>query len=324
MSFNFQTICSNYLLKDLPLRNREVISRRFGLSGKRQTLEAIGKTHDITRERVRQVEEDSFKKLIKNAQSPQCQKVFLSIAKELKKTGNVRREDILLNQVGGKKFKNHVLFLLTLAEPFQRAKETQDFHAFWFADKNSLSLARKQVNSFISELKRKKKPLPAKIPVFCIEISKNILKGPEGLYGLSNWPEINPRGVKDKAYLILKRKQKPLHFTAVASLINSSSLFNSNKKTIPQTVHNELIKDSRFVLVGRGLYALKEWGYQPGVVRQVLAGVLKNSKKALNKEQIVKEVLKQRQVKANTILLNLQNRKYFLKSSEDRYTVRKA
>jgi len=165
--------------------------------------------------------------------------------------------------------------------------------------------------------------LASSIPLSYVEISKEILKGPEGLYGLKEWPEVNPKGIKDKAYLVFKKEEKPLHFTEVATLINNSSLFNSPKTVISQTVHNELIKDQRFVLVGRGLYALKEWGYAPGVIKEVIARTLKEARHPLAKEEVVDKVLQQRQVKPNTILLNLQNKKYFLKNSQGKYFIRK-
>jgi hypothetical protein len=318
---NYQTICQNGLLKELPEKQRDVISRRFGLKGERETLESIGRSYDITRERVRQIEEDGLKKLRGSLATPACQNIFQTFVQELKKSGNLRREDVLLAGLGGNNFQNHVYFLLTLGQPFERFSENNDFYAFWTLDKSAPSTAKKVVSSFTSELKKKKQPmaLPASVSSSYVEISKNILKGPEGLYGLRDWPEINPKGVKDKAYLVFKKNQKPLHFSQVATLINSSQFLGQLKPAVVQTVHNELIKDQRFVLVGRGLYALKEWGYQPGVVKDVISQVLKQSKKPLEKGQIVEKVLEQRQVKPTTILLNLQNKKYF-KNIEGKYT----
>ena len=318
MKFNFQTICHSNLLKDLSARQEDVISRRFGLKGNRETLESIGRNYDLTRERVRQIEEDGLRGVSKKLKNPQCENVLHYFVKNLKAAGSLRKEDLLLYELGGEKFKNHVFFLLTLGEPFQRFSETQDFHAFWTIDKNSLKTAQKNINTFISELKKRKKTLllPSNMPASHIEISKDILRNPEGFYGLKDWPEINPRGIKDKAYLVFKKEKKPLHFIQVARGIG--------KDALPQTVHNELIRDQRFVLVGRGLYALEEWGYFPGIVREVIANTLRASNKPINKEQVLKEVLKQRQVKPSTVLLNLQNKRYFIKDSQGKYTIRKA
>ena len=318
MKFNYQTICHSNMLRALPGRQKDVLSRRFGLRGERETLESIGKAYGVTRERVRQIQDDGINRLNKRIEAPDCQRVFQYFAKELKGSGSLRKEDVLLANLGGPKFKNHVYFLLTLGEPFQKFSETEGLYAFWSTNKNASSLAEKSINTFITELKKKNKPLalPKNISVSHIEVSKKILKSPDGLYGLKDWPEVNPRGVKDRAYIILKKEDRPLHFTRVASLIG--------KGTLCQTVHNELIKDSRFVLVGRGLYALKEWGYTPGIVREVIYSVLETSKKPMARDGVIEKVLKQRYVKPNTVLLNLQNKKYFVRTKEGKYTTREA
>lgn len=318
MSYNYQTICHSNLLKDLPDKHKEVIVRRFGLRGEKETLDGIGRDFGVTRERIRQVEEDGLRRLEEKISLPLCQNVFQDFMRYFKSFGSLRREDLILEDLGGQKFKNHILFLLTLGKPFQRYGESRDFHSFWAVDSNAFWLAQQSVNAFTAQLENKKEPLvlPKNIPLSHIEISKNILKNFEGLYGLKDWPEINPRGVKDRAYLAMKRVKHPLHFTEVTNLIGQGALV--------QTVHNELIKDQRFVLVGRGLYALREWGYEPGIVKDVIARAINNAGGKLETDSIVQEVLRQRQVKPNTVLLNLQNQKYFLKNSEGKYTIRKA
>jgi hypothetical protein len=316
MEANIATICRTNLLKDLPGRTEDVLTRRFGLSGEKETLEAIGRAYGVTRERVRQIEEDGLKRLRDRVESPEYQKIFQSFVDELKASGSLKREDVLLASFGGEKFKNHVFFLLTLGKQFQRFSETENFQAFWALNDKVFDSAKRSLDSFVNDLQKKQQPLvlPKTVLASYVEISKTVLPGQNGCYGLKNWPEINPRGIKDKAFLVLKKEQKPLHFTQVATLIGNGAL--------KQTVHNELIKDERFVLVGRGLYALKEWGYQPGIVREVIANVLKTSKTPLDKDEVLGEVLNQRVVKPNTILLNLQNKKYFFKTPEGKYTVR--
>ena len=156
-----------------------------------------------------------------------------------------------------------------------------------------------------------------------IEISKDIQKNLEGNYGLKNWLEINPRGIKDKAYLVLKRKQEPLHFKDIANLIEGLPFENAGP-VHTATVHNELIKDNRFVLVGRGLYALTDWGYMPGVVKDVIKNILKQSKRPLTKDEVCEKVQEQRFVKENTVLLNLQDKNLFARDEKGRYNVREA
>jgi hypothetical protein len=327
MSLNYVKICQD-LIKDLPQRQKEVISRRFGLNppaggGQKETLEAIGKDYGITRERVRQIEEDGFLKV--EPKIGQYKKTFQYFANQLKSFGDLKKEDILLQDLGGKRFQPQVYFLLALGPDFKKNGESDEFYSLWTINQNSLALAEKVVNSFYNQLKKNHQPLNLKdyIPpasltqqalISYLEISKKIQKGPEGLFGLKDWPEINPRGVKDKAYLAFKKTKKPLHFSQVAKLINAA---------LPQTVHNELIRDERFVLVGRGIYALREWGYEPGQVKDVIFKILKKAGKPLTKEEILKKVFQQRLVKENTVLLNLSNKKYFLKASRG-YTIRKA
>jgi len=318
--FNYQKICRE-LLKDLPARQKEVISRRFGLNGtEKETLEFIGQSFGITRERVRQIEKDGFLKM--KPKVAQYQKVFQFFAQYLKKCGGLKKEAILLEDLAGKKQKAQVYFLLTISGNFTRFGENEDFYSFWAVDKNSLDLAKKIIGTLFNKLKEAGKPLNLKELISFLafqgsileylEISKKILRNSEGLYGLRDWPEINPRGVKDKAYLVFKKMQKPLHFNEVAKLIEGA---------LTQTVHNELIKDPRFVLVGRGVYALKEWGYEPGQVKDVISRILKTAG-PLTQSEILERVFKQRLVKESTILLNLANKKYFLRNPQGKYQIR--
>ena len=186
--------------------------------------------------------------------------------------------------------------------------------------------ARKIISLLYQKLEELKKPLALKeLANFasqntltlesCLDVSKKIQKNSEGVFGLKDWPEINPRGVKDRAYLLFKKTQEPLHFTRVAHMLEGS---------LVQTVHNELIRDPRFVLVGRGTYALKEWGYEPGQVKEVIAKILQAGKKPLTKEEILNQVLKQRMVKENTVFLNLNNKKYFSRTKQGKYQIQEA
>lgn len=325
--FNYSQICST-LLKGLPERQKTVLVRRFNLRPpyaevRGETLEFIGKDYGITRERVRQIEKDSFQRLKPEIKS--YQKVFQYFRKYFKENGGLKKEDILFEELGGRKYKNQINFLLTLGEPFERLPESDILHSLWTVNRNSLTEAKKAIDIFYNELKKAGRPLSLKqlkkyqTPNLnalnsYLEISKTIQKNSEGLFGLKEWPEINPRGVKDKAYLVFKKEKKPLHFSQLSKMIGGN--------TLSQTVHNELIKDPRFVLVGRGIYALKEWGYKEGVLKDVISAFLKEAKKPLSKEEILKEVLKQRLVKENTVLLNLSNKKYFLRDSKGLYKIR--
>lgn len=147
---------------------------------------------------------------------------------------------------------------------------------------------------------------------------RELEKNKFGHWGHVSWNEISPKTVNDKIYLVLKNYGKPLHFTEIAELINETNF--DHKKTNSATVHNELILDDKYVLIGRGMYGLKEWGFKQGTVTQVIKDILKSSSEPLVKEEIIKKVLDSRMVKESTINLALSNRKNFQKIG-DKYVL---
>ena len=320
-----------------------MVERRFGLFWpQRETLEQIGRDYGVCRERIRQIQNQALQRL--KAKIEEQEKLFQHLKAEIENWGGLKREDKLVENLGGEKGANQILFLLHLGEPFERRKEDEEFYTLWLTDKKSLVLARKTI-TVLERFLQKEKSLFTFEDLFVVskkelsfsskvinensflsflEVTKKIEQGPAGKFGLSFWPEVRPRGVKDKAYLVLKEAQKPLHFREVAQLIDKLSANEGDltRETLPQTVHNELIKDPRFVLVGRGLYALKEWGFEEGTVKEIILKVLKEKQKPLDKKEILKEVQKQRLVKENTILLSLSDKRYFQRTPEGKYTLK--
>jgi hypothetical protein len=351
-NFNHQKIGQS-LFVDLSPRQKEIIFRRFGLDGKeRETLEAVGQSLGLTRERVRQIVGVALAK-IKNSQiSLEIKGVLSDFKKYLQDNGGLKREDLLFTEpafLGQPNSANWINFLFQLEGSFIRGGETKEFYPFWTVDQRAAQIAEKTVASIKRTLEREKKLMSlnelavllsetkrVRFLKSTLEISKEILKTNEGKYGLRTWPEVNPRGVKDLALIVFRKFKKPLHFVDVANKIDELllgtkagefSIVSASvpaKKTNFQTVHNELIKNPQFVLVGRGVYALKEWGYTDGTVKDIISGILKDAKKPLKQEEILKKVLSQRLVKESTILLNLGNKKCFLKSGGGRYCLREA
>lgn len=327
-------------LKKLPSRRmRDVLEKRFGLKGgKKKTLEAIGKEYKITRERVRQIETDALKQLSKPEHQKEIEPLLVSLEDYFKKHGDVLAEPHLFSMLASVKQVPHVAFLLHVGKPFSFLPETTSFHRRWTTNKNSAEKIGKTLEMVTEELENQVTPvsetelnghvaraaktvvgdIPSDSMLSAMRATSKLLKqNPYGEYGLVSWPTINPRGVKDKAYMVLAKAGKPMHFRDVAQHINTISW--SRRKAHPQTVHNELIKDPRFVLVGRGLYALSEWGYEPGTVRDVLVSVFKQAGKPLQKDEVIKLVMEKRMVKTPTILLNLQNRSLFKRVEGGKY-----
>ncbi len=230
-----------------------------------------------------------------------------------------------------------MFFFLNLHPNIEKIPESNELHTSWAEGKSRALLVKKSLEALVKRIKKEnrvvdKKTLiewlseimpevkDKKILESYLSLSKEIVSNVFGDYGLRHWPEISTKGVKDKAYLVLKKHGSPLHFREVVDKINTH--FSEQKSAHPQTVHNELIKGKEFVLVGRGTYALSEWGYKPGTVLEVIKRVLESSKEPLSKEEIVEAVLKERNVKPTTVILNLQNNPIFKRMDDGRYTLR--
>jgi hypothetical protein len=155
----------------------------------------------------------------------------------------------------------------------------------------------------------KEKSVSSKLIISCLKTDKRA-RNVEGKWGLMEWRHVNPRSIRDKAIIVLEKAKKPLHFVEIANRIAETG-FDKKMVTV-QAVHNELIRYDQFVLVGRGLYALSIWGYEPGTVSDVIEKLLEKNG-AMPKKKIVEMVLKQRKVKIGTISLNLQKNPHFVR-----------
>jgi hypothetical protein len=327
------------LLGALPVRAREVIIARYGLDNppERQTLEAIGENYDITRERVRQIENYAFGVIRKADAYKKEHATFAELEKVIDAMGGVVSEGHLLEELAkDESTRNHIHFLLVLGVPFKKKKEDEHFHHRWYVDEETAKRVEESIKKLYSNLtdtdlvpesemianflehtkELSEKYRNEEIAKRWLMISKRIKRNPLGEWGVSHSPNIKAKGMRDFAYLAIRRHGSPMHFTEVAKAIQT--LFD--RQAHVATTHNELIKDPRFVLVGRGLYALKEWGYSTGVVKEVIKEILKKNG-PLTKDEIVGKVLKERYVKENTIVVNLQNEKLFKKGKDGRYSL---
>ncbi len=328
------------LLAVLPERARNVLTSRYALGKKITpvTLEAIGKEYGITRERVRQIENHALATIRKSDAFMNEQSAFEELREIIKEMGVVVSEDELLDTLAkDTSTRNHIHLLLVLGDVFTKEKETEEFRHRWnidqdVADKVYSSLRRLYdsldddalvdesalIDSFLQELKDINNELKNKeILRRWLSLSKSIDKNPLGEWGRAHSPNVRAKGMRDYAYLVIKRHGSPMHFREVATTI--TDLFA--RKAHEATCHNELIKDDRFVLVGRGIYALKEWGYSSGPVRDVIAEILTKSG-PLSRDEIVEAVRKERYVKDNTIFINLQDVKRFGRDEDGFYFVR--
>jgi hypothetical protein len=341
----------NDLLANLPEREREVLQKRNSLGDfPKYTLEQIGKDFNITRERVRQIEREGLKK-IKSLDFNKVKLPFKDLENAvidfLKNHGGAMAEwhlsEKLLKEQKADEEKA-LAFILSniLAEKIKRIADLDQYHEIWALTgvdlDETLTLAEalkeliaKHGNPLaINDLhdKFKSHELYAKLDnregdnLVILEALLGLRKDLDvnilGQWGFNDWQTITPKRMTDKAYLIMLREGKPLHFVEVTDLINQANF--DRKKAHPATVHNELILDDKYVLVGRGIYALKEWGYKEGTVADIISEVLK-AKGPLDKKDITDEVLKQRMVQKTTITLVLMNKDRFVRQEDGRYNL---
>ncbi len=368
-------------------RERDVLSRRFGLSGdKKETLESIGNSHGLTRERVRQIEAAGIKRL----REAEDLKEYLTVSQEvikklLEEHGGLMEEKYLLdilvniftdssllkNEKDEQAHKNHFDFLISklLRDDFEKLKNSDYFKRSYTLKHEDLDHLEEVVKELLAKIKEAKEILNTKellelatglesfgkheeklkkgagidisqilnndlfleedkkiinlnkVLYSILQASHDVDQNKFGHWGIKSWPEISPKTINDKIYLILKNLNKPIHFTEITDRINE--VVFDRKKANAATVHNELILDNKFVLVGKGIYSLKEWGYKEGTVADIIAHVLEGKKEPMKREDIIDEVLEQRFVKDTTVILALMNKDKFEKVEDGKYKLKK-
>ncbi len=322
-------------------REREIITRRFGLLDRRETLEQIGELLGITRERVRQLEKAILVRLKIAAEEEKLPAVHVIervLIRDLSEHGRVSRVQDIAKRVASETknplLRSHIAFIAELSPKLTVVNENDNYyHAIGISEYGDEKKLKHEVDEIVKTIKKEGQPLtieelfgklsyehPDQVRALA-SVSKH-LAHLKDRWGLIKWPTVNPKNIRDKIYVILAENGKPMHFSDIASSIKDSDFKRRNVTT--QAIHNELIKDKRFILIGRGIYALENWGYSKGTVSDIITSVIKEAGEPLHRDEIVKRVLKKRQVKETTILLNLQSKPQFKRVAKATYTLDEA
>jgi DNA-binding CsgD family transcriptional regulator len=318
-------------------REREIIIRRYGLFDRKETLEQIGELLGITRERVRQLEKSVMARLRAVAAQgsvPHIADVQAQILAELNTLGGIACVSELAKRLvpeNNRDEQSRLAFLARLCPELVVTDEDNDFHQCVtigaLHDEKHLKMLVAKLIDVIKKI-GEAKPIEEIAAQAGINDPKHAqalastskqLATLHGTWGLVRWPMVNPKNIRDKIYVILNQHGKHMHFNDIAQAIKLSEF--KRKDVTTQAIHNELIKDERFVLIGRGIYALKEWGYARGTVSDIITQVLIEEGSPLHRDEIVKRVLKTRYVKETTILLNLQGKPQFKRVAKATYTL---
>jgi predicted Zn-ribbon and HTH transcriptional regulator len=318
-------------------REKEIISRRFGLTGHRETLEQIGEMLSITRERVRQLEKAILIRLRIAAEDGKITDLAEAeklIIRNLTEMGRIAKITDLATKIYNKDTtaaeKASLAFLGDISAHLTLIEESDTYHiSIGISQYGDERAIKSKVDKIVETIKSQGAPItiddldtklsgyehPSQIAAIA-SVSK-LLSTLNSLWGLAKWPTVNPRNIRDKIFVILEEHKEPMHFADIAKSIADSNF--KRKNVTVQAIHNELIKDNRFVLIGRGIYALDSWGYVRGTVSDMITKVLLDAKQPLSREEIVRRVLKFRKVKETTILLNLQNKSLFTRIGKTTY-----
>jgi DNA-binding CsgD family transcriptional regulator len=330
---NTESIAQDVLASIEREREREIIARRFGLFDRKETLEQIGELLGITRERVRQLEKSVMTKLRSSASTlPHITEVERAILEMLESNGQAARVTALsaaLTAENSRTDQSRLAFLSELTPGVSTISEDDNFYqAVGNTKVHDTDAMKKEVAQLVDAIGKAGKPLEtreltkqASMPseqyaTALASVSKQ-LATLNGRWGLVKWPTVNPKNIRDKIYVILSENGKHMHFNEIAEAIKDSDF--KRKDVTTQAIHNELIKDKRFVLIGRGIYALREWGYKKGTVADIISEVLREAGEPLHRDEIVQRVLKSRFVKETTILLNLQSKPQFKRVAKATY-----
>ena len=319
-------------------READIITRRYGLDGERETLEQVGETLNITRERVRQIEKATLIRIklsLDDGKNSLFNDVEMDIVKALHEMGRAAKVDNLAVKLTGDSSSKTCATLTLLAELSSKMLLTSENDRYYAAiiltsERDDREI-RKEIDSIVKTLREHGKPVtldelyrlvggnyehPSEVGAIA-SISKQITSLRD-MWGLTKWPSVNPRNIRDKIYVVLKENGQPMHFSEIARQVKSQNFHRNN--VTEQAIHNELIKDDRFVLIGRGIYALAENGYKKGSITDVITELLRQNG-PMYRDDIVREVLKSRQVRETTILLNLQSKPQFKRVAKNQYAL---
>ena len=319
------------ILISLSEKEKNVIERRVWLKWEKETLQSIWNSFSptITRERVRQIEESGIRKIWRIIKASILTDIQEKGIEFVKMSWGLASRDSLVNylikELNLEKDINKGVLETIVQSDFDILKSKQKLgckiyfylskisrynvdvihkEAIKVLKKKKDVIEKEELFKIVSENLKDLRGISAPLVGSVLELFDDIIFWEDNLVWLTKWKILNPKTLKDKAVYILKKEWTPMHVVDIANKI--IEVLEDNVKI--NTIHNELIRNEDFVLIGRGIYALREWWFKPGTVLDVISSILEKRNEPMSTEEIVKEVLKIRDVKETTIYMNLQNR----------------
>lgn len=273
------------LLNDLQERERDVISRRFALhEDNYQTLEEIGKIYNLTRERVRQIERASLKKIkkIDNLDS-KLESVRIVVEKLISEHGGIMEKGFMLDILTvlaikmdqtGKAFdkdvyKNYLDFVLSelLDEHIEKVDKSDTFSSFFKLKDQTVDYLEEMVGELKVKLKSVKDTM---LFEDLVEVIKN----------LKSFSVNKAKMIANSGNLDLKSVFKEDVFPEWAEIIDKNKPFYSFMQAIKD------INPNKFGFWGSD----DSSEIKPKRIADKIFLILKNEKKPLHFSEITKKI----------------------------------
>ncbi|MBD3306451.1 hypothetical protein GF339_08635 [candidate division KSB3 bacterium] len=356
----FKAIITDYFKLKGSTFERDVIFKRYGINEKKSyRLDEIGLYYDRTRERIRQIQDDTQKKL-----------------KRLIETGKDKRLNVQLSPICQSKIKGFLAtsqkfkiisqktFLSTISEKYHvkieacdiaylnLLLETYKFHAIKFnrstyyvfeqvyrsktvtnifqeitllLKENVLPLS--EFDIVVSLKKRfKKQKIQNELIILALnalEIVEKISMDGQPLYKLQFHQFSSSI---DQAFIVLHETHDSLHYNEICKEINSRlKALGSSKRISPEFITPRLASDSRFTPEGRsGKWLLADWGENTGTIKELIVEAIRTYNRPCTMKEIILMVKQQRpDVREKSIYAIIRmNEKIFLKLKNRMYVLR--
>lgn len=288
-------------------RQREILARRLGLFGDKESLKTLSHSYHMSMANVHKIVRQARAAITSASDSgaQSCaERVSQPVRKTLERSGGASRVGDLAIQLGlgdDPLNRRRLLFLAEVCPGLHVIKDDiAHFEAISLCDPTAAGAI---VERIVAAIKEAKEPVtaeqltrrvqlssPLAVPAFA-RLSKQ-LAALHGRWGLASWSAVNPRTISDQIYKVLRDHGQPMHFADMASGVQA--LRQPGSVVSVRSVHNELVRDPRFVAVARGTYALRAWGYADGSISDLIADVLRDAGKPLLSTEIVRQVLGRR------------------------------
>ena len=320
-------------------KEKMVIMRRYAIGQPhKDTLDKIGMEYNITRERVRQVQDVALRKLLRLASEPNMARIHDIAHKTIMAEGGILFEEHLLSlmvkQIATGKEKidlNALKLALQVSDKISKQDKHPQFKPFW-TTKDVSMVEMRELAKRITEYMKKMELTPQTLESIQEElgmqydtkkIEKILYIMPEVIYVDGGWTlrtnrMLNPKSIKDKIITTLKTKGEPMHFSEIIRLVMEN--FPMIRSVTPQAVHNELIRHQDFNLVGRGMYGLADWDLASGTVCDVIIQTILDNGEPMKRQDIIDAVMDKRPVRSGTISLNLQKHPFFVRTGRAVYS----